>query len=192
MADPEFHASRRRIVALGDSITWGFPVGPEVSWPTLASRVSGVEIINMGVNGDTLADMRGRLPLALDHTPVACIITGGTNDVSIGRTVAEMITDLGEMVSALAAAGVVPVIGMPPPFLDARCERDLAAYRHFVNGLAGTRHLRVVPFDRVFRDDDGELIDGLLADVAHPSNNGYAAMAELLLNSGVLTMGGGG
>ncbi len=188
--DPfESRAAPRRFVALGDSITWGFPVGPVSSWVDLAARVSGVEIVNMGVNGDTLADMRRRLPLVLDQTPMACIVTGGTNDVSVGRTVADMIADLGEIISVLAGAGVVPVIGMPPPFLEARCERQLDAYRHFVNGIAATRHLRIVPFDRAFKGEDGALIDGLMADAAHPSDQGYAAMAALLLKSSILAMG---
>ncbi|MBI5136032.1 MAG: GDSL family lipase [Nitrospirae bacterium] len=185
-------ATRHRFVALGDSITWGFPEGTHASWVALAARASGVEIINMGVNGDTLAGMRARLGRVLAARPVACIVTGGTNDAALGRPVPDMAADLGAMVEALANAGVVPVIGMPPPFLDARCERILAGYRQFVNTLAGTRHVRVVPFDRAFRSADGTVGAGLLADVAHPAPAGYEAMAEMLLRTGILQRGGNG
>jgi lysophospholipase L1-like esterase len=190
----------RRFVALGDSITWGYPHGPHASWVQRAADLARVEIINMGVNGDTLADMRQRIGAVLALRPMACIITGGVNDVCMGRRVPDMAADLGAMVADLAEAGVVPVIGMPPPCLEPRGERELVAYRHFINSLAGTRHLRVVPFERAFiQKVEGatqapgpvasRVIHDLFIDTTHPAELGYAAMAEVLLSCGVLSMG---
>jgi lysophospholipase L1-like esterase len=174
------------IVAIGDSITWGFPYGPHASWVRRVSDALGVEIRNLGVNGDTLADVRARLPRALALGPRCCIVSGGTNDASLGRPPEEMARDLGAMVEQLREAGVFPLVGMPPPYNDAHCEKQLASYRHFVNAFAGTRGVRVIHFDRVFRDEEGEIIPNLLADDTHPSPEGYAAMARLVVETDAL------
>lgn len=179
----------RRFVALGDSITWGYPYGPEASWVYRATGISGVEVINLGSSGDSLADMRCRIQQVLDLRPLACIVTGGVNDVCQGRSVPDMATDLGAMVADLSAAGIMPIIGMPPPCQEVAWEQSLKGYRHFINSLAGTRHLRVVPFERAFVNAEGMLIDSLFFDATHPSELGYAAMAEVLISSQVLAIG---
>jgi len=188
MSETDPHPSRR-FVALGDSITWGYPYGLDASWVCRAAEISGVEIVNLGVNGDTLAHMRRRIGQVLTLHPLACIVTGGVNDVCQGRSVPDMAADLGAMVVDLADAGIVPVIGMPPPCQEANWERQLKAYRHFVNSLAGTRHLPVVPFERAFVDAEGELIGSLFFDATHPAELGYAAMAEVLMSTQVLALG---
>lgn len=174
------------IVALGDSITWGFPYGPHASWVRRVSDALGVEIRNLGVNGDTLADERARLGAVLALRPCCCIVSGGTNDASVGRPPEEMARDMGAMVEALRAEGVFPLVGMPPPYGDPHCEKQLAAYRHFVNAFAGTRGVRVIHFDRVFRDAGGEPVAALYADATHPGPEGYEAMARLVIDSGAL------
>jgi len=175
------------IVAVGDSITWGFPYGPHASWVRRVADALGVEIRNLGVNGDTLADMRARIHGVTTLRPRCCVVSGGTNDASQGRSPEDMARDMGEMVEALQAAGIFPLIGMPPPYQDHYCEKQLAAYRHFVNAYAGTRSLRVIHFDRAFRDADGEVLRRCYADTTHPSLEGYEAMARLVVDTGALS-----
>jgi acyl-CoA thioesterase-1 len=182
------------IVAVGDSITWGFPYGPHASWVRRVSDALEVEIRNLGVNGDTLADMRARIHGVVALRPRCCVVSGGTNDASQGRPPEDMARDMGQMVEALQAAGIFPLIGMPPPYQDPYCEKQLAAYRHFINALAGTRGLRVIHFDRAFRDADGQVVRRFYADTTHPSLEGYEAMARHVVESGALApcLGAGG
>jgi acyl-CoA thioesterase-1 len=174
------------VVAVGDSITWGFPYGPHASWVRRVAEALGTEIRNLGVNGDTLADMRARIPAVVALGPRCCVLSGGTNDASQGRAPEDMARDVGEMVEVLREAGIFPLVGTPPPYRDPYCERQLAAYRHVLNAYAGTRGVRVIHFDRAFRDADGEPRRRLYADITHPSLEGYEAMARHVVDSGAL------
>jgi acyl-CoA thioesterase-1 len=172
------------IVAVGDSITWGFPYGPYASWVRRVADAMGVEIRNLGVNGDTLADMRARIPGVVALRPRCCVVTGGTNDASQGRSPEQMAEDTGAMVEALREADVFPLIGTPPPDRDPYCEKQLAAYRHFINAYAGTRGVRVIHFDRAFLDAEGVPVRRYYTDATHPSQEGYEAMARHVVDSG--------
>jgi acyl-CoA thioesterase-1 len=176
-----------KVVALGDSITFGFPYGRHASWVRRVADALGLEIENLGVNGDTLAEVRARVPMALSHGPRCCIVSGGTNDASLGRPPEDMARDTGAAVEALRDAGVFPIIGMPPPYGDPVCEQNLAAYRHFVNAYAGTRGVRVIHFERALVDAEGNPDPALFADATHPSLEGYEAMARLVIDTGALS-----
>lgn len=179
------------LAALGDSITWGFPGGPVTSWVRRVADASGLEILNLGVNGDTLADLRERVHQVLELGPRACIVMGGTNDVALGRPLEDMCADLAATVEAMRDGGVSPLVGSPPPHGDPHCERQLDGLRHFINAMAGTRGVRVIHFDRAFRDDAGEVLGHLFCDDSHPSLEGYEAMARHLIDSGALAEFGG-
>jgi len=186
MADTSETVGTHRVVAVGDSITWGYPYGPHASWVRRVADALGIEIENLGVNGDTLAGVRARIPVALAFGPRCCIVSGGTNDASLSRPPEAMARDMGEAVEALRDAGVFPIIGMPPPYGDPVCEKTLAAYRHFVNAYAGTRGVRVIHFERALVDAEGHPDLALFADATHPSLEGYEAMARHVVESGAL------
>jgi acyl-CoA thioesterase-1 len=187
MADDPASDGGAPVVALGDSITWGYPFGPHASWVQRVADALGLNIGNLGVNGDTLAGVHERVSEALALEPRCCIVSGGTNDATLGRPPDEMARDIGQAVEALRDAGVFPIIGMPPPYGDPRCEKTLAAYRHFVNAYAGTRGVRVIHFDRALVDAEGLPDRRLFADATHPNLEGYAAMAHLVVESGALS-----
>ena len=50
----------KKIVCIGDSITYGFPYGEEASWTRLLAEATGHLIINKGINGNTTGDMLNR------------------------------------------------------------------------------------------------------------------------------------
>jgi acyl-CoA thioesterase-1 len=186
MAEDPTSGGGPKVVALGDSITWGYPYGPHASWVRRVADALGLAIENLGVNGDTLAGVRARIPVALAYGPRCCIVSGGTNDASLGLAPEAMARDMGAMVEALRAAGVFPIIGMPPPYGDPVCEKTLAAYRHFVNAYAGTRGVRVIHFERALVDTEGHAVPRLFADLSHPSLEGYEAMARHVVATGAL------
>lgn len=49
-----------KIACIGDSITYGFPYNPEQSWVYLASKSTKLNLLNIGVNGDTTGKMAYR------------------------------------------------------------------------------------------------------------------------------------
>jgi lysophospholipase L1-like esterase len=50
----------KKIVCLGDSLTYGYPYGPEVSWVYYVNSRSPLELINAGINGNTMEDLERR------------------------------------------------------------------------------------------------------------------------------------
>ncbi|HSV54983.1 MAG TPA: GDSL-type esterase/lipase family protein [Burkholderiaceae bacterium] len=69
------------VLALGDSITFGTGAGPETSYPAVLARLSGWNVVNAGVPGDTSAQALQRLPALLqEHTPALVLVSIGGND----------------------------------------------------------------------------------------------------------------
>ena len=50
-----------RVLALGDSLTFGQGAAPEQSWPAQLAARSGWTVVNAGLNGDTAAGAQARL-----------------------------------------------------------------------------------------------------------------------------------
>lgn len=163
-------------LALGDSITWGFPHGPSVSWTAHVADALGMPVDNQGVNGDTLDGMHDRLSnlLAGGRRYRFATVLGGSNDVGWGFQPRAMADNLVRIVSLLQAAGTPVVVGLPPPiWIDAALEGRLVKWR---------AHLRenyspVIDFTGVFSPDDADS----LPDGVHPSDAAYRAMATVAL-----------
>ncbi|KUK82705.1 MAG: putative phosphatase, partial [Pelotomaculum thermopropionicum] len=76
---------RDKIVCLGDSITYGFPYGPEASWVRICSEKLGLKLVNRGINGNTTRQMLRRfIPDVVNLKPAFVIIMGGSNDAWVG------------------------------------------------------------------------------------------------------------
>ena len=108
------HFSNRGIVCLGDSITYGYPYGPEFSWVKLLADKLGVEMLNKGVNGDTLTQMASRFQReVVENKPALVIILGGTNDAFMGVDLPIVKSAISYMVEQSFIAGIYPLLGLP-------------------------------------------------------------------------------
>lgn len=58
-------SGEKKIVAIGDSITYGFPYLPCMSWVHIVGEELGFSIINKGVNGNTSSQMVERFEYIL-------------------------------------------------------------------------------------------------------------------------------
>src|SRR4051812_36567183 len=77
------------IVALGDSMTAGYGVAPESSYPAqlekqLHTRGLHYRVINLGVTGSTTTQALSRMTRALSAQPDIVIIQLGGNDIAQG------------------------------------------------------------------------------------------------------------
>lgn len=69
------------VLALGDSLTYGTGASPETSYPTVLAEMTGWNVVNAGVPGDTSAQALARLPALLaEHRPKLVIVSVGGND----------------------------------------------------------------------------------------------------------------
>ena len=83
-----------RLACAGDSVTWGFPAGPESAWPRVlaeADALAGVEVENLGLPGSAAdaAFRRAHAWLAErppPPTPTVVLFLAGINDCAHLRT----------------------------------------------------------------------------------------------------------
>ena len=50
-----------KVIALGDSLTYGYGASPETAYPSVLAEMTRWSIINAGVNGDTSAAVLARI-----------------------------------------------------------------------------------------------------------------------------------
>ena len=69
------------VLALGDSLTYGTGAAPEAAYPAVLAGLTGWNVVNAGVPGDTSAQALARLPALLaEHRPKLVIVSIGGND----------------------------------------------------------------------------------------------------------------
>lgn len=69
------------VLALGDSLTFGTGASTETSYPAVLAGLTGWNVVNAGVSGDTSAQALARLPALLaEHQPKLVIVSIGGND----------------------------------------------------------------------------------------------------------------
>ncbi|MBR5676188.1 MAG: arylesterase, partial [Neisseriaceae bacterium] len=66
------------VVALGDSLTEGF--GANTAYPTVLQEITGWNVVNHGVSGNTSLDILNRLPETLALNPKLVLFGIGGND----------------------------------------------------------------------------------------------------------------
>jgi lysophospholipase L1-like esterase len=69
------------VIALGDSLTYGYGASPETAYPTVLADLSKWRVINAGVNGDTSSDVLARVEKITKQNPNLVLLGVGGNDV---------------------------------------------------------------------------------------------------------------
>jgi acyl-CoA thioesterase-1 len=99
------------VVFFGDSITRGYGVRPEESFPSLVAKELGLSFVNAGVPGDTMADGLARMERdVLARRPRLTLVEFGGNDFLRGVPLPETLNSLDAMVKTLIAQGMMVVI----------------------------------------------------------------------------------
>ncbi|OQW33989.1 MAG: hypothetical protein A4C66_03960 [Nitrospira sp. HN-bin3] len=174
--------TRPRIVAFGDSLTSGFGVPTEASYPAqLQRRLDAIgytyRVINAGVSGDTTAGGLRRVPWILRNKPEVVILELGANDGLRGLSIEQTHHNLREIIHRLKEAGVGIVLAgmkLPPNY-----GRDyLARFEGIYPSLANEYRLPLIPFFLEGVGGSGSLNQ---ADGIHPTAQGYALIVEQVL-----------
>lgn len=69
------------VVALGDSLTYGYGANTETAYPMVLAELSKWRVINAGVNGDTSEDVLTRVNEIAEQNPDLVLLGVGGNDV---------------------------------------------------------------------------------------------------------------
>jgi acyl-CoA thioesterase-1 len=131
-----------RIVAIGDSNTYGYRVERDGTWPAqmeaqLRARGHDVTIVNAGRNGDMTAEGIARLDAALAEGADAAIVFLGRNDWRKGVPASAIALNLDRIVSDLRARGLeVLLVGFAPnDFSAVAAENGALYYPDFFEGV---------------------------------------------------------
>ena len=108
-------AAGSTVLALGDSLTYGYGASPAESYPARLAAISGWNITNGGVSGDTSAQALARLPeLLREHTPRLVIISIGGNDFLRRLPESETRANIRAIIQACRDAGAETIlVGVP-------------------------------------------------------------------------------
>ena len=108
------------VLALGDSLTYGYGAPPEAAYPHKLSELTGWQLINGGVSGDTSQQALARLPALMKQSPKLVLLGIGGNDFLRRVAEAEAHRHIGSTIAAVRAAGVpLVLIAEPQPSLGA-------------------------------------------------------------------------
>lgn len=181
-------ANIKKIVAIGDSITFGFPYLPSSSWVHLASEELGLSIVNKGVNGNTSAQMMARFDLdVISLLPSHVIITGGTNDACARVEAEEVYNNIRYMVEKAWQNGIIPMLGLPIPCNYSDDEYILGLYREDMREYALANKVVIINFYAAFLNSKRPRAE-LYADVLHPNEAGYEVMTGVAVKALQLQM----
>lgn len=192
----------KKLICLGDSLTFGFGVRAQERWTQLCAQQSGWTIVNEGINGDTTGGMLARLQTAvlpalraggLSGGRPHVLVMGGSNDIFYSGSDTAARANLGAMIHQLFAAGVLPMVGVPlpvdarrvPPSWEAAADfsaaaRTLEDYCAWLQRYCAAFGAVCVDFRTDFLAPNGEVRAALLLDGLHPTAEGHRLMAARL------------
>jgi acyl-CoA thioesterase-1 len=173
------------VVCLGDSLTEGYGVEPEQSWPSLlesrlrANGHPGVRVVNAGISGSTSASAVSRLRWLLASEPDVVILALGGNDGLRGLALEATEKNLADAIALAKSRGVrVVLAGMKlPPNYGPDYTRGFEA---MFPALARRYEVALIPFllEGVAARPDKNLPDGI-----HPNASGYEIVVENVLEA---------
>jgi acyl-CoA thioesterase-1 len=169
------------VVFLGDSLTAGLGLDENQAYPALLGRQlqeegKPIRVVNAGVSGDTTAGGLARIGWILGQHPDLVVVGLGANDGLRGQPIAEVETNLREIIRRSRAAGArVLLLGMRlPPNYGPYAEQFTALYPK----LAKELNVPLVPF---LLDKVGGIRSLNQADGIHPTAKGQEIVARNVL-----------
>jgi len=158
------------ILALGDSLTFGYNAKHNESYPSILSRLSGHKVINAGIPAESSHDGVKRLPTLLEDDSIKLMILFfGGNDIMQGLSTESLKNNLKTMIY-MAKEKNIEVLLISVPNLT----------------LFGFSPLEL--YNEVAKEENIPLLSGMFADIIsqpslksdqiHPNALGYKIMAE--------------
>jgi acyl-CoA thioesterase-1 len=163
------------VLALGDSITFGTGASPQASYPSVLAGLTGWNVVNAGVPGDTSSAALARLPdLLQQHTPALVLVSIGGNDF-LRRVPPDSTRANVRSICKLArdAGAQVVLVGIPEASALAAAARSLGD--HAMYGELATElklPLHAGGWAKVLSDP------ALRSDPIHANAQGYATFAS--------------
>lgn len=160
-----------KILAFGDSLTYGSGASAAESYPSVLADLTGRKVVNAGVPGEVTAEGLRRLPALLDeHQPSLLILCHGGNDFLRGLGEQQASENIRAMIRQAKDRGIgvmliaVPKFGLllsPPDFYGKIAEEFAVPYD-------------AETLSQIIRNSS------LKSDEVHPNGQGYRLMATAI------------
>ncbi|PKM85333.1 MAG: hypothetical protein CVU86_02625 [Firmicutes bacterium HGW-Firmicutes-11] len=187
---------KEKIVFIGNSIVNGFPHKRSECFVSRFREMTGHDVINKGINGETTDQIKSRFEKdVLSHKPSRVYLLTGTNDfIYSTATPAEALASLLVLGHTAIAHGILPVL-LTPLMIDGalaeqrwlegtdyeKVAKELVLMRELMMELSSDQGIAVVDTQRYYMDlYDRSNVEEYLSDGLHPTVVGHAALAEFL------------
>lgn len=159
-----------KILAFGDSLTYGYGVSKDLSYPSKLSELLHVEVFNEGISGEFSEQGLARLPALLEkYKPQILVLCHGANDILKRNDLKPTKENLTKMVLLAKEKGIfVLLIGVP-------------SYDILTFNVPSLYYEVAKENNLLFEDKILEKIfesENLKSDLVHPNQQGYELMAK--------------
>ncbi len=163
------------LVAWGDSLTTGIALPGRTPYPERVALITGMQVINAGVSGESACAGAKRASSVTRHSPRAVFILFGTNDVIAGHDLANSKECIRSMIRAAIGIGARPIVGTIPPMLGPmdHLNKRVDRMNRLIQEVAREERCRLVDLHRQFGDGSGLLLE----DGFHPNEVGTQLIA---------------
>lgn len=176
------NASSKTLLVLGDSLSAGYNMPIEESWPSLLPDEleplgQFVTVVNGAISGDTTGNGLERLPALLaKHKPNYVLIELGANDGLRGFQPQQITHNLEQIIHQIKTADAEPLlmqIEVPPNY----GKRYSQAFRSLFPALSEKHEIPLLPFflEQIITQPDMIMKDGL-----HPTPEAQLWIAEYM------------
>lgn len=163
------------VLAFGDSVTHGTGAAPGEDYPARLAVLTGWDVRNHGVPGDTAQAARARIAAALEETqPVLVLLEIGGNDFLRQRKESQVREDIRAILATVRAQRIPVVLIAVPGFSPLGAAVGRLSDSPIYETLATEEKLPLVA--NVFADVLSD--PALKADAIHPNAHGYRRLAE--------------
>lgn len=162
-----------KVVALGDSLTYGYGAERGQDYPSVLSKKTAWQIDNMGINGDTSADVLARLDKVMQKSPRLVLLGIGGNDV-LRRVPSDKTThNITQIIKRLQDGGIQVVL-IAQPHLSVSAAFGKASDNPIYQKIATNTQVPLVAklWSNILSDKS------LKSDQIHANAQGYAYFAE--------------
>ena len=184
------------IICLGDSLTYGYGVRRAQCWTELAAEMSGWNVVNRGICGDTTGGMLVRLREILreeigEQNERCFLLMGGCNDIFFSGSSTGARENMAAMAHQLFAEGEMPLIAVGPGIADGsypsmwsdlvdfpEAGKVIRQYYEWLERFCSSFGVRMIDFRGDFRDREGNIRTELYLDGLHLNPEGHRVMAE--------------
>lgn len=175
--------SSKKLIVLGDSLTEGYGVSKDQSFPSLLEtqlKNNGFTwtVINAGISGSTTASAESRLKWILTSKPDLILLILGGNDGLRGLKVAESEKNLSHAIDMIQKSNVKVILGglyMPPNY----GKEYTSDFKNMYKRIADKKKIPLIPFvlEKVAGDPKYNQADGI-----HPNEAGHKIISETIFN----------